>query len=182
MSSFSKIQVAGKVLAGRLRAGGFRLRGAAMAKKICLGPRCVWTNLGKLSAGTRVTVESDVWFKLVEPASVLHIDAHSYIGRNVTFDVSDSVVIGQHVLIAPNVYITDHNHNIASGCTIDSQGCSSAPVCVGNDVWIGANAVVLPGVRIGDGAVIGAGAVVTRDVESNSVVGGVPARLIGTRT
>ena len=51
-----------------------------------------------------------------------------------------------------------------------------APIRIGNDVWIGANATVLPGVTIGDGAVVAAGAVVTRDVEPLTVVGGVPAR------
>jgi len=65
---------------------------------------------------------------------------------------------------------------------IDAQGCSSAPVCIGDDVWIGARAVILPGVNIGRGAVIGAGAVVTRNVAANSVVAGVPARLLRDRT
>ena len=53
-----------------------------------------------------------------------------------------------------------------------------APIHIGKNVWIGANAVVLPGVSIGDGAVIGAGAVVTKNVEPNTVVGGVPAKVI----
>ncbi|PIW49973.1 MAG: acetyltransferase, partial [Zetaproteobacteria bacterium CG12_big_fil_rev_8_21_14_0_65_54_13] len=56
------------------------------------------------------------------------------------------------------------------------------PVCIGDDVWIGARAVILPGVNIGRGAVIGAGAVVTRNVAANSVVAGVPARLLRDRT
>jgi acetyltransferase-like isoleucine patch superfamily enzyme len=56
-----------------------------------------------------------------------------------------------------------------------------SPVEIGEDVWIGAHAVVLPGVRIGSGAVVGAGAVVNRDVPPNTIVGGVPARVIGDR-
>ena len=55
-----------------------------------------------------------------------------------------------------------------------------APIHIGRDVWIGANAVILPGITIGDGAVIAAGAVVTKDVPENTVAGGVPARVIKT--
>ena len=56
-----------------------------------------------------------------------------------------------------------------------------AAVVIGSDVWIGANAVITPGVRIGDGAVVGAGAVVTKDVAPYTIVGGVPAKVIGNR-
>jgi galactoside O-acetyltransferase len=62
-----------------------------------------------------------------------------------------------------------------------AQGCESAPVVIEDDVWLGANAVVLPGIRIGKGAIVGAGAVVTHDVEAMSIVAGVPARPIGKR-
>ena len=60
-------------------------------------------------------------------------------------------------------------------------GKEVAPVVIGDDVWIGSRVIILPGVKIGNGSVIGAGAVVTKDVEPYSVVGGVPAKLIRRR-
>ena len=89
--------------------------------------------------------------------------------------------VGDHVLIGPGAFITDHNHNISVGLRIDQQGCSSAAVTICDDVWIGTKVVVLPGVTIGRGAVIGAGAVVTRDIPENAVFAGIPARMLRMR-
>ena len=61
------------------------------------------------------------------------------------------------------------------------QGMREAEVIIGNDVWIGMRSIIMPGVKIGDGAVIGAGAVVTKDVPDYAIVGGVPARIIKYR-
>ena len=64
---------------------------------------------------------------------------------------------------------------------IISQGMTDGEIIIGNDVWIGSNAVILPNCTIGEGAIIGAGAVVTNDIESYSIVAGVPARFIKKR-
>lgn len=61
------------------------------------------------------------------------------------------------------------------------QGMRTAPVTIGNDVWIGMRSIIMPGVNIGDGSVIGAGAVVTKDVPAYAIVGGVPAKVIKYR-
>jgi acetyltransferase-like isoleucine patch superfamily enzyme len=63
---------------------------------------------------------------------------------------------------------------------IDEQGVSTNPVTIGDDIWIGANAVILPGVTIGDHSVVAAGAVVTKDVPPHTLVAGVPAKIIKT--
>ena len=89
------------------------------------------------------------------------------------------VTIGNHVNLAQGITVTALNHNFEDkNKRIDEQGVSTKPVVIGDDVWIGANAVILPGVTIGKHAVVAAGAVVTTDVPENTVVGGVPAKYI----
>lgn len=89
------------------------------------------------------------------------------------------VSIGSHVNLAQGITVTALNHNFADlHRRIDEQGISTKPVVIGDDVWIGANAVILPGVTIGRHAVVAAGAVVTKDVPDYCVVAGVPASII----
>ena len=89
------------------------------------------------------------------------------------------VCIGDNVNLAQGITVTALNHNFAdTSRRIDEQGISTNPVVIGDDVWIGANAVILPGVTIGRHVVVAAGAVVTKDVPSYCVVAGVPAKVI----
>ncbi|MBR6866986.1 MAG: acyltransferase [Prevotella sp.] len=89
------------------------------------------------------------------------------------------VTIGHHVNLAQGITVTALNHNFADITRrIDQQGVATSPVVIDNDVWIGANAVILPGVTIGSHAVVAAGAVVTKDVPGNCIVAGVPAKII----
>lgn len=89
------------------------------------------------------------------------------------------VCIGNHVNLAQGITVTALNHNFEdSSKRIDEQGVSTKPVVIGDDVWIGANAVILPGVTIGRHCVVAAGAVVTKDVPDHTLVGGVPAKVI----
>lgn len=78
-------------------------------------------------------------------------------------------------------YIKEYGTHSGNIAPFDSAISDNRPVSIGNDVWIGANALILPGVHIGDGAVVAAGAVVTKDVEEYAIVGGVPAKLIKYR-
>ena len=111
-------------------------------------------------------------------------------------DMLAYISLGDNVTINENVVITakraeiiiQNNVTLSSGCVITSIGYNykktgnnrhdGSPITIEDNVWIGANAVILPGVRIGQGAVIGAGAVVTKDVHPATIVGGVPAKLI----
>lgn len=113
----------------------------------------------------------------------LRIGDFSALSPNVDIGAdSGEVLLGCHVAIGPGTVIRAANHRF-SQCDVPimQQGHVPERVIIDDDVWIGANCVITPGVHIGRGAVVGAGAVVTRDVPPFSIVGGVPARLIGWR-
>jgi len=121
--------------------------------------------------------------------STIHMRAHFYntfnikigedsiIGENVVLDGRDKLTIGNHVDIASDVMIYNAEHDVKDPCFRAVQ----APVVIEDYVFIGPRAIILPGVNIKRGAVIGAGAVVTKDVEEGIIVGGVPAKQIGLR-
>ena len=105
------------------------------------------------------------------------IGDHTRIGLHNT--IIGPVIIGSHVNLAQGITITALNHNFEnSKKRIDEQGVSTSAVVIEDDIWIGANAVVLPGVTIGQHSVVAAGAVVTKDVPPHSLVAGVPAKII----
>ena len=92
------------------------------------------------------------------------------------------VVLGQNVMIAPNCMLAGGNHRFSElSIPMIDQGSMSKGIIIEDDVWIGANSVILDGISIGTGAVIAAGSVVTKNVESFDIVAGIPARKIGCR-
>lgn len=99
----------------------------------------------------------------------------AYINRFTMLDASERIEIGSNCMIGPHCYITDHDHGHENGRPIGEQPLLSAPVRIGNNVWVGAGVIILKGVTIGDSAVIAAGAVVTKDVNAGMKVAGVPA-------
>ena len=105
------------------------------------------------------------------------IGDHTRIGLHNT--IIGPVTIGDHVNLAQGITVTALNHNFAdTDKRIDEQGVSTNPVVIEDDIWIGANAVILPGVTIGQHSVVAAGAIVTKDVPPHSLVAGVPAKVI----
>lgn len=92
------------------------------------------------------------------------------------------ITIGNDVIFGPNVQVFSENHIYSnSEKTIKEQGVTKKPVIIGNNCWIGAGATILAGVMIGDGSVIAAGSVVTKSVPANSIVAGVPAKVLKER-
>tara|TARA_B100000212_G_scaffold333754_1_gene303671 strand:- start:16 stop:618 length:603 start_codon:yes stop_codon:yes gene_type:complete len=92
------------------------------------------------------------------------------------------IFIGNNVLIGPNVVLRSSNHSFESTeIPVIEQGMKEGQIIVHDDVWIGSNAVILPNCEIGKGSIIAAGAVVTSNVDSYTIVGGVPAKLIKKR-
>jgi acetyltransferase-like isoleucine patch superfamily enzyme len=105
------------------------------------------------------------------------IGDHTRVGLHNT--IIGPVDIGSHVNLAQGITVTALNHNFSdANKRIDEQGVSTSPVTIEDDVWIGANTVILPGVTIGEHCVVAAGAVVTKDVPPHSLVAGVPAKVI----
>lgn len=105
----------------------------------------------------------------------IHIGENVFINANCTMQDQGGIFIGDNVLIGHNACILTLNHNE------DPQKRANmlpSPVKIGNGAWLGSNVTVLPGVTIGDGAIIAAGAVVTKDVEANTIVAGIPAKVI----
>ena len=104
------------------------------------------------------------------------------LSKDVIITTEGGVTIGDRVLIGYRTQILSSNHEIpAVGIRIPVSGTVHKAIFIEHDAWIGANCVITAGVRIGHGAVVGAGSVVTKDVAPNSIVAGVPARLIRMR-
>ena len=105
----------------------------------------------------------------------IHLGKHVFINMGCKFQDQGGIFIGDGALIGHNVVLATLNHAMSPK---DRATMVPAAIHIGRNVWIGANATVLPGVTIGDGAIVAAGAVVTKDVPENTIVGGVPARII----
>ncbi len=91
------------------------------------------------------------------------------------------ITIGDNVMIGPKTIIWARDHGTKLGIPMKEQAHVSAPIVIGNDVWIGAGVIILKGVTIGDGAVIGAGAVVTKDIPPLAIAVGNPAKVVKER-
>lgn len=132
----------------------------ARGKETVIRPSASLANPENIFLGTRVHVQRQVYL---------------WAGKK------SKIIIGDHTIIGPGSFITSDNHGIKKDQLIREQAGIENDVVIGSDVWLGAYSIVLPGVHIGDGAVVAAGSVVTKNVESYSIVAGVPAKPIGKR-
>ena len=158
------------------------------------------SKLGKVGEGVYFDKDVDIFrfTKNVELSDYVMIKAGARIcacnesakvsiGENTTFGyhshifASAGIEIGANCMIAPFVYIVDSDHGIKKDQLMNEQPNITAPIKIGNDVWIGTGAKILKGVTVGEGAVIAAGALVKDDVEPYKIVGGIPAKVLGER-
>jgi acetyltransferase-like isoleucine patch superfamily enzyme len=131
--------------------------------------------------GDGVAIERGVVVSTSDKGRV-RIGNHVYIGEYSVLTSNEEIDIGDNVLISPQNFITDFNHIFQDSTTpIRCQGIRTKKVTIQKDVWIGAGCKILMGVTVGEGAVIGAGAVVTQDVPPYQVVAGNPAEIIKKR-
>ena len=109
------------------------------------------------------------------------IEAGCYFNHDVSIIAVEAISIGNDSIFGPYCYLSDNNHGVVKGVLIKNQQQQTKPVAIGADVWLGVGATVLKGVSIGDGAVIGARSVVTKDVPGDEIWGGIPARRLNHR-
>lgn len=130
------------------------------------------------SAGIKIGKGSTIHMGAVfyEPKGI-QIGDDTVIGENAVLDGRDKLTIGNHVAFASEVMVYNSQHDIHD----DNFKAITKPVAIGDYVFVGPRAIILPGVTVGRGAIVAAGAIVTKDVEQFAIVAGVPAKKIGER-
>lgn len=161
----------------------FQMQGMKVGSGVSI-PKLYTTWPHQVSLGKNCILEHSIYFKYdgiwtQGPSIIIGDDV--FIGSGCEFNIKESIVIGDNCLIASGVRFVDHDHGLSLEFLMNTQSCPSASIVVENNVWIGANVCVLKGVEIQSGAVVAAGAVVTKSISKNEIWGGVPAKKIGER-
>ncbi len=134
----------------------------------------------RIAIGSHVYLGPGCWLLTHEPGGRLEIGDGTSIAGYCVFSAATSIRVGRKVLFARNVYVADHRHGFEGRevAVIDQEIADLRPVVIEDGAWVGQNVVILPGVTIGWGAVVGAGAVVRDDVPPRSLAVGAPARVV----
>ena len=136
---------------------------------------------GQISIGSRTSIcRGSILFVLDD--AHFSIGNNSYVGEYNNIRCTSEIRIGNNVRISQFITITDGQYNFSNkNQLIGDQGYKKDKVIIGDDVWVGSNSIILPGVKIGKGVVVGAGSVVTKDIPDYAVVVGNPAKVIRFR-
>lgn len=160
----------------------------SLGNNVFIGRYCSINGLSRegVKIGNRVRIREFSWIQVTselhQPGTGITIGDRTYVGPYCYLGAGGGLAIGQDVLIGGFVQFLAENHHFSDpSIPIRVQGVSRKGICVGDDVWIGNNAIILDGISIGKGSVVGAGSIVTHDVAPFSVVAGNPARLIRKR-
>lgn len=165
---------------GYTRSLFWRLLGVQIGKKTYIGKGVLIANTSKVKIGNHVRITNHSVINGANNGGT-YIGNYVAINRNCWITGGGSIKIMDYAQMGPNCNILSSNHSFKRDELIFNQGSVDKPVLIKEDVWLGANVVVLPGVTIGEGAVVGAGSVVTKDIEPYSIVAGVPAKFIKYR-
>lgn len=154
-----------------------------LGRRVLIGEGCF---LDAHNARGRIELQDDVWLSrgclLVTAETEIVIEPQAYIGHRCVFYGHGGIRVGRNALLANDVQLICGNHTFARrGIPIRDQPAEEKPIVIQEDVWLAASAIVLGGVTIGQGAVVGAGSVVTHDLPPFSIARGVPARVVGER-
>lgn len=167
-----------------LRKIGWHLAGARFGADTSVS-RMTMTWPHQVRIGRGCILEDDLYFKFDghwQPGPSIIVGDDTCLGRGCEFNIRRGIRIGNHCLIASGCKFIDGSHGMAKlDVLMSRQEGQEIPIVIEDNVWLGANVIVLKGVTIGTGAVVGAGAVVTKSVSPNTIVAGVPARKIGDR-
>jgi acetyltransferase-like isoleucine patch superfamily enzyme len=131
---------------------------------------------GRFIAGDRLVISKDA--SITVKYGQLISGQNLFVGQGTVIVARESVVIGNDVMIAEHVTIRDQSHRIGGPEVTARNGFETAPINIGDNVWIGAKVTITKGVTIGNNCVIGANSVVTRDIPNSVVAAGVPARVL----
>ena len=166
-------RLVGSILDPRAYIHGFRLlnyynyshvqprRKLRMGSAPSISPNAIFSNAERIQLGDRVRIGAK---------------CHLWAGHS-----TGEIRIGNDVLFGPEVLITAATYRFNDGSPVTDQLMDEADVTIGNDVWLGLRCVVLPGVTIGDHAIIGAGSIVNKDIEAGAIAVGAPAKVISHR-
>jgi acetyltransferase-like isoleucine patch superfamily enzyme len=160
-----------------------RFLGAHIGRRTAI-PQCSMPWPHQVWIGDDCRLEPSIYFKFDwywKTGPNIVIGDRVFIGRSVEFNIQGRIEIGDDCLIASGCVFVDHNHGVGLSTAIADQPSQIGHIILGKDVWIGANSVILKNVRIGDGAIIGAGSVVTKPIPTREVWAGNPAHKIRDR-
>jgi acetyltransferase-like isoleucine patch superfamily enzyme len=155
-----------------------------LGRRVMVGENCF---IDANSLTSRIVLEDDVWlsrgcYVVAGPGVEIKVGQQAYIGHRCLLYGHGGIRIGRDVLLANDVQLICGNHTFARrDVPIRSQPTEERPIVIEDDVWLGASAIVLGGVTVGQGSVVGAGAVVTQSLPPYSIARGVPARVVGVR-
>ena len=161
-----------------LYAAGMRIGKGTMMPKIYVN----WPN--QVVIGNSCILEQNIYFKfsdIWQRGPAIRIGDNVFIGAGCEFNIVSGIDVGNNSLIASGCKFIDHDHGMNTIQLMRDQPGPAKAIKIGSNVWLGFNVIVLKGVEIGDGAVVGAGAVVTKPILPGEIWTGVPAKKIGIR-